>query len=341
MKTTVTAQHIIPEDLVLDQPRTHRALGMVPMIKAEAFQKVCEILLLEEAIQRGFLHITETGASGQVPFLQVTNEGEMPVLILDGEELVGGKQNRIVNTTILVLPGRKMTIPVSCMEAGRWHHSRADFEAGRAVFRAKSRVRQKESVTLSLRREGAFFSDQHAVWREVDESLAQVGAESRTRDFRSAREQVALRLQSYMNNLNPLERQVGAVFYGPQGVLGCEVLGSPELFRKAFEKILKSFAFEVAFAEVQVRRRRTSIHNWWNSVLQAPVEMFDSPGAGRDVRLESRNLIGSALLWEEQLVHLSCFPKELSVQGQGRAMGVRNLSPTDRRHAMNRNRQKE
>ncbi len=341
METTVTAQRIIPQDLVLDQPRTHRALGMVPMIKAEASPTVFEILLLEEALQRGFFHITETGASGQVPFLQVINEGELPVLILDGEELVGGKQNRIVNTTILVLPGRKITIPVSCMEAGRWHHSRADFEAGRAVFRAKSRVRQKESVTLSLRRDGAFFSDQHAVWREVDESLAQVGAESPTQDFRSAREQVEVRMHSYMNNLNPLERQVGAVFYGPQGILGCEVLGSPELFRKAFEKILKSFAFEVAFADVQVRRRKTSIRNWWESVLRTPVEMFDSPGAGRDVRLESRDLIGSALVWEEQLVHLSCFPKTLFEQGQGHRPGVRRLSATNRRHGMNRNRQKE
>lgn len=341
METTVTAQRIIPQDLVLDQPRTHRALGMVPMIKAEASPTLSEILLLEEALHAGFFHITETGASGQVPFLQVINEGERPVLILDGEELVGGKQNRIVNTSILVLPGRRITIPVSCMEAGRWHHSRADFEAGRAVFRAKSRVRQKESVTLSLRRDGAFFSDQHAVWREVDESLAQVGAESRTRDFRSAREQVDARMHSYLNNLNPLERQVGAVFYGPQGVLGCEVLGSPELFRKAFEKILKSFAFEVVFADVQVRQRRTSIRNWWESVLRTPVEMFDSPGAGRDVRLESRHLIGSALVWEEQVVHLSCFPKELALQGQGRPMGVRRLSATNRRHAMNRNGQKE
>ncbi|MEJ5366641.1 MAG: DUF6569 family protein [Desulfosoma sp.] len=336
METRLTAHSIVPEDLVWGDPRTHRALGMVPILEGWSVPSLSGILLVEEAIQAGFFHITETGASGQVPFLRVVNEGESPVLILDGEELVGGNQNRIVNTTILVPAGREITIPVSCMEAGRWRQSRADFEAGRAVFRAKSRVSHKESVTESLRRERAFFSDQHAVWREVDESLAEAGAESRTRDFRSARERADEHMRGYVDGLRPVEAQVGAVFYGPQGVLGCELLGSAGLFQKAFEKILKSFAFEVAFSEVEVRRRRKSVQGWWDSVLETPVEVFDSPGAGRDVRLESRRLIGSGLVWNERLVHFSCFPKELSGRRPDSSRGVRRLSAADRRRSFNR-----
>jgi hypothetical protein len=54
-------------------------------------------------------------------------EGHQPqpnvaVLIVDGEELVGAKQNRVVNLTILVPAQQTVVIPVTCVEQGRWHH---------------------------------------------------------------------------------------------------------------------------------------------------------------------------------------------------------------------------
>ncbi len=337
MQKAITLGGILRERLNLDEPRTHMALGMVPLLsEADFSQPMPRVLLVEEALEAGFFYITETSNAGQVPFLQVENKGETAVLILDGEELIGGKQNRIVNTSILILPGKKITIPVSCMEAGRWYSRRWDFDAGRAVFRARSRATQKVSVTESLRGERTFFSDQYAVWREVDESLKEVGAESQTRDFRSARARVDQLMESYLSTLRPLEAQLGAVFYGPQGVLGCEILGSTELFRKSFAKILKSFAFEVVFAEQKVRRRKASIANWWDSVLGAPLEMFKSPGDGQDVRLAGRHLIGSGLVWEGRLMHFSCFPKELSRRGHDPYRMDRGLQAGDRRGSLNR-----
>jgi hypothetical protein len=71
--------------------------------------------------------------AGSVPELLVKNLAPSPVLILDGEELIGAKQNRIVNLAILVAAGQTLRIPVSCVEAGRWvHRSREFAAAGRA-----------------------------------------------------------------------------------------------------------------------------------------------------------------------------------------------------------------
>ena len=56
---------------------------------------------LEEALADGTVKVTEVSAAGHVPELRVKNSGATPVLILDGEELVGAKQNRIVNVTVL------------------------------------------------------------------------------------------------------------------------------------------------------------------------------------------------------------------------------------------------
>ena len=46
--------------------------------------------------------VTEVSEAGSVPFIQVANRADRPLLLLDGEELIGAKQNRILNTTVLV-----------------------------------------------------------------------------------------------------------------------------------------------------------------------------------------------------------------------------------------------
>jgi hypothetical protein len=58
--------------------------------------------------------------AGQRPRAALVNKGSRPPLIVDGEELVGAKQNRVVNLTILVAAASTLKIPVSCIEAGRW-----------------------------------------------------------------------------------------------------------------------------------------------------------------------------------------------------------------------------
>ena len=127
---------VIPKNSILGDPVTVHGLGIIPLL-ADTALDLPAIDLLEQALDDGTFRITEVSEGGSVPFLRAENNGSKPVLILDGEELVGGKQNRIVNTTIIILPGKVMDIPVSCMEAGRWNRRREDFTSGEAMFRAK------------------------------------------------------------------------------------------------------------------------------------------------------------------------------------------------------------
>ena len=87
-------------------------------------------LTLEEALQSEVLEITEVDESGSVPELLVKNKGALDVIVLEGEELRGAKQNRIVNTTIIIPAGSEILLPVSCVEQGRWRHNSARFSSG-------------------------------------------------------------------------------------------------------------------------------------------------------------------------------------------------------------------
>ena len=76
------------------------------------------------------MQISEIGEAGSVPELTLTSTADRPVLLLDGEELIGAKQNRILNTSVLVAAGATLTLPVSCVEHGRWRYARRDFAPG-------------------------------------------------------------------------------------------------------------------------------------------------------------------------------------------------------------------
>ena len=105
------------EDIRYGDPLSFSGLTLIPLFSRR--QAPFEYQLLSAAIAAGTAAVEEVGG-GRVPTLRIVNRGEQPVLLVDGEHLVGVKQNRILNTTILVPEKSALDIPVSCVEAGRW-----------------------------------------------------------------------------------------------------------------------------------------------------------------------------------------------------------------------------
>ena len=104
---------------------SHEGLTVHPLIRESLLNK--DYLTLDEALELNTAQVTEVSDSGSVPELLFRNLGDKAVFLLDGEEVVGAKQNRILNISILAPAEKDTTIPVSCVEAGRWHHDRSDF----------------------------------------------------------------------------------------------------------------------------------------------------------------------------------------------------------------------
>src|SRR5215208_6304293 len=90
-----------------------------------------DISLLEGALQAGTLHVEAPHEAGSVPELRVVNDGTSQVLILEGDELIGAKQNRVVNSSVLVAAKSELVLLVSCVERGRWSYRSRAFTSGR------------------------------------------------------------------------------------------------------------------------------------------------------------------------------------------------------------------
>src|SRR5712691_4491432 len=100
----------------LGEPRSFGGLTLVPLFPSEPPR--LEYLGLDEAVARG-LTVKEVDEHGAVETLVVHNPLDELVLLYEGEELVGAKQNRIVARTVLVGATSQLLIPVNCVEQGR------------------------------------------------------------------------------------------------------------------------------------------------------------------------------------------------------------------------------
>jgi hypothetical protein len=108
--------------------------------------------------------------SATVPQLRVTNKKGVPVIIPAGRVLEGGRQTRTVNVSILVPAGATITIPVSCVEAGRWHGG-SQFRDSKRVAGRNVRMAKQRGVKHNIDSYGQKFSDQGAVWNSISSEL--------------------------------------------------------------------------------------------------------------------------------------------------------------------------
>ena len=114
-----------------------------------------DILTLDESRARGALTITER-TQASVPELIAENRGKAHVLLLAGEILIGGKQNRVLREDLLLPPGSgPRNIGVYCVEQGRWNEGRKDFDSHASV------------VQPSVRSQVLRRADQSRIWSGV------------------------------------------------------------------------------------------------------------------------------------------------------------------------------
>src|SRR5205085_1730983 len=135
---------------------------------------------LDEAVAEGAFEVTEVSAAGSVPTLNVVNKGARPVFLMAGEHLAGGKQNRVLNASILVAGQAELPIPVSCVERGRWGYRGAGFSGSGSSSHSRLRRLMHGQATRGYRDSGQASSDQGAVWREVERKLAETHSSTET-----------------------------------------------------------------------------------------------------------------------------------------------------------------
>ena len=147
--------------------QVYKNMAIFPLLSD--YSLISDYILSDEALGSGLIEVTEVDNRGAVPNLKVHNKSPRMVLILDGEELVGAKQNRIVNTTILVPGNATVIIPVSCVEQGRWSYKTPQFYSEKRMMPSQMRAMKAQQVLCSVKARGEYQADQSALWANISE----------------------------------------------------------------------------------------------------------------------------------------------------------------------------
>jgi hypothetical protein len=288
-------------------PQSFSDLTMVPLFYAA--DAPASYLTLDEALGKGLARVTEVSEGGHVPELRFENLGESPVFLMDGEELIGARQNRVINISILVGARKTIAIPVSCVERGRWSYVSREFRSADRTLYASAKAAKMRHVSQSLREERSRRSDQAAVWRDIAEKSARLSVDSTTEAMADMYEGSHRSLDEYHQALRPVPAQAGAAFAIGGRLIGIEVFDAPATFAKLFPKLVAGYALdaidrhEQGSAEVSLEQVRSLLRR----IAAASAEQYAALGEGQDVRLSGYALGGGALVVGDRVIHLAAF----------------------------------
>jgi len=282
-------------------------LAVFPLLAEENSES--EYLTLYEAVNENKVKITEVSEQGTVPELLLSNSADKPVLLLDGEELIGAKQNRIVNLTILAPAKQSINIPVSCVEAGRWSHRSQEFSTSKRVHYSDGRAQKMGQVNESLRHFRRRASNQGEVWSNISEKAARMKSQSVTDAMADIFEQHESSLDNFCGAFATAPTQAGAIF-AINGVLkGLELFDASSTCTKLMPKLIQSYALDAIDMD-KIETTSVSDDAVTEFLLEArevESELFPAIGLGEDVRLNGDRLCGGALTHNEKLVHFCLF----------------------------------
>ena len=264
-------------------PISHRNLTIFPVV-ADFSHDTSVFLTLDEGLRSGDVVVTEAGKiqplmrrrshpivqrGDQVNQLVLVNNSDRPVILLAGEIVTGGKQDRVVAKDRIVPPkSDPIDLSVFCVEPGRWVETSSEFSPFSALM-----------AQPSVRKRAMADKNQQEVWAEVGKSAdsmntgwgvggasggvaatAPSSSYARTMASPAARskvEAVAAPLeQSYDKVMRDLRerRAVGVVVAVNGEIIWADIFASTSLLEKYWPKLVRSYAAEAITTTVSSRR---------------------------------------------------------------------------------------
>jgi hypothetical protein len=308
-------------------PITHGDLTIFPVVSSKSHD-TSDFITLDEGIRSGEVVVTEVGnlhstmrrhppyqtrpyQGAEVNRLVLVNNSKHPLILLAGEVVTGGKQDRVVGKDRIVpAESDPVDLAVFCVEHGRWIESSTKFDTHASVMLQPS-VRMKamadqdqqkvwdEVANSKKNMSGVMLHTPNANLSTVEVTSAEVQIDS-TSSYAKARENKAVQKQvesitepiqkSYESVIKQLRNQnaVGVVVAVKGHIVWADMFASSALLAKYWPKLLESYATEAltmpgAREETSIKEAERFLQNW-----QARHEVVDSePGLYRQ-----RELVG-------------------------------------------------
>jgi hypothetical protein len=278
------------------EPIAHGSLTVFPVVASKSYA-TAEFLTLDEGLRSGEVVVTEYGnvrglmrrrttpavqrESAEVNRLVLINNSKRPLLLLAGEIVTGGKQDRVIGKDRIVLPeSDPVDLSVFCVEPGRWvatsdHFGTSGATYGNAYHGAA--VPGTMMAQPSVRAKAMGDKDQSQVWAEVrKQQQAMVTVEAvagaspvstqeiqstssyarvmENKDVKEKVDEIAKPIeQNYQSLIKQLRdrKAVGVVVAVNGRIIWADIFASTELLEKYWPKLVRSYASEAVVSRAK------------------------------------------------------------------------------------------
>ena len=283
-------------DYELSEPQVHENMAIIP-IKTTPNYKL-DIITLKKALELGLGEVKECEQS-TVNTLIVENKSVTPLILIDGEEVVGGDQNRLVNSTILVAPKSEMKIPVSCTERGRWAYKsefkNSDYIANYETRRAKMRASGKQHFLQSI------------VWSSIDCLEDANEYKSPTSAMSESYENLKIDHNEFIKAFNIENNQNGVVIIINGEIKGFELFLNSEIYKEFHEKILKSYLIDAKNENTTFSINIDEVKSVLDNAITSNFEKKESEGLEEVYEFENESGFGKLYSYSQEIIHWSYF----------------------------------
>lgn len=281
----------------LGEPRQVHGITLTPLFPRR--DPLCAYVSMDEAFEHGLV-IGEVDEAGDVGVLEVANPLHVNVLLYDGEELKGAKQNRILNVSVLLASGSRTRIPVSCVERGRWSWRDRRFSAAGHVVSPELR-RHKAA---SLRRDALSpRAAQMAVWQTVDRQLAHRRVDSATAANADGFAARATLIDDITQQIAPEPGQCGVVASLPGRAWCLDAVSRPDVFARLYRKLVAGYVYDTLGEAGPPVPALDAVA----ALVRCDLTRRPSVALGSDLRVEGKGVIASGLEVDGELVQISAY----------------------------------
>lgn len=227
------------------------------------------------------------------------NQGDEPVLMVDGEEIFGSLQNRIVADSTLVTARSTNEIPVICAEEGRWKDI-GSFQTGYCSY---------PGIRAILSRRGKKGNGlQEKIWHEIERKMTVTRTLSTTSSMHDIYDNLEDEIARYLEDFETLNHNT-AGFIGVAGrkILGCDIFLNHPAYRKFEKKLVRSYALD-AIEHRKTASEQVDTRGFLNDITN----LINKKKFSKDTHhfsLKDKRFVGQGLFHDGRVIHLSVFPK--------------------------------
>lgn len=287
----------IPEVRV-GQPTRCGALAVLPLYPERTLlpDRTCDYALAHEAIAAGTLIVREVSEEGSVWELMVENR-DKPVLFIEGEEVCGGRQNRVLCSSTLVAGRSRTHIPVVCTQFGRWEHDKRQFASGS----------QSPPSLRHVLKEGR-RPDQSRIWTTIRQEHQRLGVQSQSENLSDALTTHRDRVDDLRCRLPYPRGASGIVVVLGGKVVAADVFDKPSTLKKLWDRLVQGVALdalEFCGTGCQADDIGKPVRLYKEMVRNMKWRQVDSVGLGEAYRATDDDSLATALVVDGVAIHVS------------------------------------